>query len=384
MIIQKDKQQYQSFMSLERPSDDTLLIRISGVWEIGQNLPSALDVYDQVAPQTQIRNIIFDSTDLASWDSTLLTFLIRVNELSVQAGIAIKRDGLPTGVQRLLALALEGLGKKAGHKEEPVEPFLARIGDATLRIIESTAGMFAFIGEAAFAFINFFMGKARFRSSDMVLTIEECGAQALPIISLVSALVGVIVAFVGIVQLRLFGAEIYIANVVGIAMAREMGALMTAIIMMGRTGAAFAAQLGTMEVNEEIDALKTLGISPMEFLVIPRIIALVLMMPLLCLYSDIMGILGGALVGIGMFDLSITQYYDQTLQLLNLTQFSIGFIKSAVFAVLIAVSGCYYGMHCGRSASSVGDATTSAVVTGIVLIVVADGIFAVITNALGI
>jgi phospholipid/cholesterol/gamma-HCH transport system permease protein len=347
-------------------------------------MPSALDVYDQVTAQTQIRSIIFDSTDLASWDSTLLTFLIKFIDLCAQAGISIERDGLPSGVQRLLALALEAMEKRAGHSEEPVEPFLARIGETTLSIIRSTAEMFAFIGEAASAFINLLMGKARFRSSDMMLTIEECGAQALLIISLISALVGVIVAFVGIVQLRLFGAEIYIANVVGIAMAREMGALMTAIIMMGRTGAAFAAQLGTMEVNEEIDALKTLGISPMEFLVMPRIIALVLMMPLLCLYSDIVGILGGALVGIGMFDLPITQYYNQTLQLLNLTQFSIGIIKSAVFAVLIAVSGCYYGMHCGRSASSVGEATTSAVVTGIVLIVVADGIFAVITNALGI
>lgn len=371
-------------MSFGRPSAKALLIRLCGSWEIGLRLPSAHEVQKQFALNPQIRGIIFDSTGLTGWDSALLTFLIRIIELCTQAGITVEKDGLPTGVQRLLALALEALEKKAVHKEEPVEPFLARIGETTLRIIRSTAGMFAFIGEATSAFINLFMGRARFRSSDMVLTLEECGAQALPIVSLISALVGVIVAFVGIVQLRLFGAEIYIADVVGIAMAREMGALMTAIIMMGRTGAAFAAQLGTMEVNEEIDALKTLGISPMEFLVMPRIIALVLMMPLLCLYSDIVGILGGALVGIGMFDLSITQYYDQTVQALNLTQFSIGITKSAVFAVLIALSGCYYGMHCGRSASSVGEATTSAVVTGIVLIVVADGIFAVITNALGI
>ena len=384
MTIQKDKLQTQGLISFDRPSEDTLLMRISGAWEIGQDLPSAPDVYVQVSAQTHLKTIFFDSTELARWDSTLLTFLIKVIELCAQAGISVERDGLPTGVRRLLALALEALEKKAARGQEPIEPFLARIGKTTLGIIESTAGMFAFIGETFFAFINLFMGRASFRTSDMVLTIGECGPQALPIVSLISALVGVIVAFVGIVQLRLFGAEIYIANVVAIAMAREMGALMTAIIMMGRTGAAFAAQLGSMEVNEEIDAFRTLGISPIEFLVMPRIIALVLMVPLLCLYSDIVGIVGGALIGIGMFDLSITQYYDQTLQALTLTQFSIGFIKSAVFAVLIAMSGCYYGMHCGRSASSVGDATTSAVVTGIVLIVVADGIFAVITNALGI
>ncbi|HPR51176.1 MAG TPA: ABC transporter permease [Deltaproteobacteria bacterium] len=382
MIIQDDKEQSQRFMRLERPSDDTVLMRLCGTWKIGQNLPSALDMYDRIAIHTRIKTIIFDSTDLGSWDSTLLTFLIRIIELCGEKGITVERGGLPTGVQKLLSLAMEALEKKALHKEETPGPFLARIGEITLNITQSAAGMFAFIGEATTAFIRLIMGRARFRSSDMVLTIQECGPQALPIVSLISALVGVIVAFVGIIQLRLFGAEIYIANVVGIAMAREMGALMTAIIMMGRTGAAFAAQLGTMEVNEEIDALKTLGISPMEFLVMPRIIALVLMMPLLCLYSDIVGILGGAVIGIGMFDLSITQYYDQTLHALNLTHFSIGIIKSAVFAVLIALSGCYYGIHCGRSASSVGDATTSAVVTGIVLIVVADGIFAIITNAL--
>jgi ABC-type transporter Mla MlaB component len=158
MIIQKDKQQSQGFMSLDRPSDDTLLIRFSGDWEINQNMPSALDVYEQVAAQKQIRSINFDSTDLASWDSTLLTFLIKFIELCAQAGISIERDGLPSGVQRLLALALEAMEKKAGHKEEPVEPFLARIGETTLIIIRSTAEMFAFIGEAAFAFINMFMG----------------------------------------------------------------------------------------------------------------------------------------------------------------------------------------------------------------------------------
>jgi phospholipid/cholesterol/gamma-HCH transport system permease protein len=154
--------------------------------------------------------------------------------------------------------------------------------------------------------------------------------------------------------------------------------------MAGRTGAAFAAQIGTMQVNEEVDALITMGVSPMEFLVLPRMIALIVMMPLLCLYANLVGILGGFVVGTGMFDISFTQYMEQTRLALNLTHFGLGIFKSAIFGVLVAIAGCLRGMECGRSASAVGDAATSAVVTSIVLIVVTDGLFAVITNIIGI
>jgi len=154
--------------------------------------------------------------------------------------------------------------------------------------------------------------------------------------------------------------------------------------MAGRTGAAFAAQLGTMQVNEEIDALSTFGLSSMEFLVLPRMIALILMMPVLCVFADLMGLLGGALVGVGMLDLSVTQYVNETLHGVTLIDFAVGIVKSAVFGVLVAVAGCLRGIQCGRSASAVGLAATSAVVTGIVFIIVTDGIFAVITSVLGI
>jgi len=163
-----------------------------------------------------------------------------------------------------------------------------------------------------------------------------------------------------------------------------MGAMMTAIIMAGRTGAAFAAQLGTMQVNEEIDALRTLGISPIDFLVLPRMIALVLMLPLLCLYANLMGILGGAMVGVGMLDLSVVQYFNETRDAIRLTDFMAGLFKSGVFGILIALSGCLRGMQCGRSSSAVGLAATSAVVTGIVAIVVADAVLTVIYDLLGI
>ena len=187
-------------------------------------------------------------------------------------------------------------------------------------------------------------------------------------------LVGLILAFVGAIELKMFGAQIFVADVVGIGMVRIMGAIMTGIIMAGRTGASFAAQIGTMQVNEEIDALQTLGISPMEFLVLPRMVALIVMMPLLCLYADLMGIVGGIVVGTGMLDLSLTEYLNRTREAVTMTHLWIGLFHSAVFGVLVAMAGCLRGMQCGRSASAVGEATTSAVVTSIVAIVVATAV----------
>jgi phospholipid/cholesterol/gamma-HCH transport system permease protein len=275
--------------------------------------------------------------------------------------------------------------ERAGVRRTESRPsFLALVGLETIALWQSLGQMLQFLGEAMESFGRLTIGRARFRRSDFFEIIFECGAAALPIVTLISFLVGLILAFVGAIQLTQFGAQIYVADLVGIAMAREMGALMTAIIMSGRTGAAFAAQLGTMQVNEEIDALTTFGLSPMDFLVLPRMIALILMMPLLCIYSDLMGILGGALVGVGMLKLSVIEYVNATINGVSLTDFSVGIFKSSIFGVLVAICGCMRGIQCGRSASAVGLAATSAVVTAIVFIIVTDGLFAVLTNALGI
>jgi phospholipid/cholesterol/gamma-HCH transport system permease protein len=258
------------------------------------------------------------------------------------------------------------------------------VGEKAIELSQSTAETVGFFGEAFSAFLRFLRGRARFRRSDLLLFIEDCGADALPIVTLISALVGLILAFVAAIQLRMFGAQIYVADLVGIAMVRLMGAVMTGVVMAGRTGAAFAAQLGTMQVNEEIDALKTLGISPMDFLVLPRMLALMLMMPLLCLYADLMGILGGALVGITMLNLSPMEYYHQTVAAVRLSYVLIGLLHGVVFAILIALAGCLRGMQCGRSASAVGDAATSAVVTSIVSSVVATAIITFMCDVIGI
>ena len=226
-------------------------------------------------------------------------------------------------------------------------------------------------------------GRAQYRRSDFLAVLQECGPEALPIIALISLLVGMILAFLGSVQLKMFGAEIFVANGVAMGMVREMGALMTGILMAGRTGAAFAARLGTMQVNEEVDALQTMGFSPMEFLVLPRAMALIIMMPLLSIYANVLGILGGAIVGILMLDLTPTQYYLQTLSSITLSSVVSGLVKSSVFGVLVAISGCMQGIRCGRSASAVGEATTAAVVNAIVSIVVADSIISIIYTITG-
>jgi phospholipid/cholesterol/gamma-HCH transport system permease protein len=375
----------QGGLSFIQSQDGTLVIRLVGAWSLKAGIPSAADIQGQFASTTGIsRRIAFDSRELTSWDSSVLTFLVEVSELCRQRGIPMDREGLPLGVQKLLALA-EAVPERKGARREVTEAsFLERVGTGTLGFAASTKEMLAFLGDMTVTFIALFRLKARYRASDLFLLIQQCGAQALPIVTLISFLVGVILAFVGAVQLKQFGAQIYVADLVGIAMMREMGAMMTGIIMAGRTGAAFAAQLGTMKVTQEIDAFTTAGFSPLEFLVLPRVMALILMMPLLCLYADFVGVIGGAVIGVGMLDLSWTTYFNETANAISLTDITGGVFKASVYGVLIALSGCLRGLQSGNSSSAVGDAATSAVVTGIVAIVVACGIFAVVFYILGI
>ena len=330
---------------------------------------------------TRIR---FESSRLEGWDSSLVVFMNTFVDRCAAANIDIDTQGLPSGARRLLDLSKSGLSSLETAPSSSTPSQLARIGAAGIDAIAAIGRTLDFIGELVLSGLRLITGRARVRSIDVWRVVQECGWEALPIVSLISILVGLILAFMGAVQLQMFGAQIFIADLVGIGMAREMGAVMTAVIMAGRTGAAFAANIGTMQVNEEIDALKTLGVSPIDYLVLPRTAALVLMMPLLCIYSDFMGILGGMLVGVGVFDISATQYLAQTQKALEVTHLSIGVVKSGFFGLIVAFCGCMQGMHCGRSAADVGKATTSAVVIAIVYIVVADGLFAVLTNTLGI
>ncbi|HUK40189.1 MAG TPA: ABC transporter permease [Candidatus Acidoferrales bacterium] len=365
-------------------SGEAIVIRLAGAWRLHGGFPSATLVQRELESAPTVHGVVLEAKQLTSWDSSVLTFLVEVSELCRQRGITMDRAGLPAGVRRLLELAEAVPEKKGARKEEIETPLLERIGKSAIGAGDSLVEMLGFLGDMSVTFVRLLRMNVRFRAVDLMLLIQQCGAQALPIVTLISFLVGIILAFVGAVQLRQFGAQIYVADLVGIAMVREMGAMMTGIIMAGRTGAAFAAQLGTMKVTQELDAFTTMGFSPLEFLVLPRVIALVLMMPLLCLYSDFVGILGGAAIGVGMLDLSWTTYLRETTNAINLTGLFGGVFKSAVYGVLIALSGCLRGIQCGNSSSAVGDAATSAVVTGIVAIVTACGIFAVVFYVLGI
>jgi phospholipid/cholesterol/gamma-HCH transport system permease protein len=370
-------------LAFDVADESTLVVRLSGTWKLRSGMPSGETFAGELKSRSP-RRVAFEAAGLKDWDSSVISFLTQVSAVCQEQNIEQDRAALPEGLRRLLELA-EAVPEKKGARSETVrEPFLARIGKAMIGATESATDMLSFLGEATIALAKAMVGRARFRFSDLAVLIQDCGADALPIVTLISFLVGTILAFVGAVQLEQFGAAIYVADLVGIAMVREMGAMMTGIIMAGRTGAAFAAQLGTMKVTQEIDALTTMGFSPIEYLVVPRMVALILMMPLLCLYADLMGILGGAAVGVGMLNLTFKTYAQETFAAVTIGHLAGGIFKASVYGILIAISGCLRGTQCGSSASAVGDAATSAVVTGIVFIVVACGIFAFLFNILGI
>ncbi len=371
-------------LTLLRLPDATLTVRLSGEWKLGRQLPQGEELRRQIESGGPVSRITFDTQAMTGWDSGLIIFLTSIIEIGSEMHITVDKDGLPPGVQRILALASAVPERKGVRREEARTSFLDKLGDYAIAFWRSNLEMLGFIGDAAVAFVKLTLGKAQFRPSDLLLTMQECGAQALPIVSLISILVGLILAFIGAIQLKIFGAQIYVASLVGIGMVRALAAIMTGIIMAGRTGASFAAQLGTMQVNEEIDALKTLGVSPMEFLVLPRMLALFLMMPLLSLYADLMGILGGLIIGVSILDLNFMEYYNKTRTSVHLNDLWVGLFSAAVFGVLVALAGCLRGIQCGRSAAAVGEATTSAVVTSIVSIVVAMAVITFVCNVLNI
>ena len=355
----------------------TLEIHLLGCWQIDCALPPFDEIFAQIDSNCHTVQIHTDA--LTQWDSLLIVFLTRLNTLCEKQDIQVDLAQIPAGARQLLNLA-------AAVKETNTAPassppgFVSRIGLATLRLFASGRRVARFTGEIISELMLVLRRKSYFRSRDFWYFVQSSGAEALPIVSLIAFLVGIILAFVGAIQLAMFGAEIYVANLVALGMVLEMGAIMSGVIMAGRTGASFAAQLGTMQVSEEIDALQTMGIDPVGFLVLPRMLALLFMMPLLCVYADLLGIIGGAIIGVFMLDIAPVEYFRQTLHAITLSQCSQGIIKSVVFGLLVAFSGCYQGIRCGRSASAVGEATTRAVVMGIVLIVVSDAIMTMLFN----
>jgi phospholipid/cholesterol/gamma-HCH transport system permease protein len=366
------------------PRADAARLHLTGAWRVERQLPRLESVGALLAEQPQVRRLGFDTSALDDWDSGLVAFIAGLERLCRERNITCDSNALPDGLQALLELARAVPQRAAqGHLPEHRASFLERFGSDFMDLLQSTGEIMAFFGEGVLAVRRLLLGRARFRHSELWLIIQESGADALPIVGLVSFLVGMILGYIGDQQLAQFGARIYVADLVGLATVVQMGALITAIVMAGRTGAAFAAQLGSMQANEEIDALRTLGIEPMEFLVLPRMLALILMTPLLAIYADVLGILGGAFVGTVVGGVTLTAYMIETQAAIGWNHIAQGLICAVVYGAIVAASGCLRGMQCGRSAAAVGQATTSAVVTAIVFIVIAAAVLTIIFDAIG-
>jgi len=365
-------------------ADDTLTVALSGDWLLGRTLPGIDPILARLRAAPPPGALRFDASALGEWDTGLVAALVAIHRGAEAQGVSLDESGLPDGARQLLSLAFAVRERADARRHARDQRFLAVVGNKVLRVAGRSRELLEFVGELVFSFGRLFRGTATYLRSDLVQFIQQAGAEALPIVSLIGFLIGMIFAFVGVMQLQHFGAGIYTADLVAIAMIREMAPIMTAIIMAGRTGAAYAAEIGTMRVNEEVDALTTLGLHPVDFLVMPRVIALVAMMPMLTLYGGLMGILGGTVVGLAMLDVSLVQYTTQTVNSVDLNSLLGGLFKSVVYGALVAIAGCQQGMACGNSAMAVGQSTTRAVVMGIVLIVVSASILTVIYINLGI
>jgi phospholipid/cholesterol/gamma-HCH transport system permease protein len=363
-----------------------VVLQLSGDWLVSaDNMLAPADLAPIHAALSGVRRVRLEAAGLGAWDSALIAFVMSLESApaNTSRGLAIDPGGLPEAAQRLLALARTS--------DAPPVPALPPRTTPTERVgrwaIECGARLTAWaeaIGLLIFSVRPAMTGRGHTRRADVLALMRDSGAAALGIVAIANFLVGAILAFVGAIQLRRFGAEIYVANLIGVAVVREMAALMTAIVMAGRTGGAYAAQLATMQGNEEIDALRALGIRPDEYLVLPRVAALVAMMPVLYFYACFVGLLGGLTVSVLMLAISPEQFLDQLRLAVLPTEFYIGLAKSITFGAFIALAGCQIGLRAGRSADDVGHAATRAVVVSIIGIIALDAVFAACSDVIGI
>lgn len=360
-----------------RLDGNLLEVELTGDWKMTRSRPSWIAVLGAQNPE----RIRLRVDQVGKWDSSLLLFLFAAQQWCRVTGAYCDTDALPEKIRTLLAQI--ATSHETSVPFDRSENLFIAVGTATQDALEKIRAMFQFVGDCVIGAVQLVKTPRKFRWADCLQEMQQCGAMALPIVSLVSFLVGVTLAYTGALVLRQYGGDIYVADLIGLAMVREMGAVMTGVVLAGRTGAAFAATLGNMKANEEIDAFESLGISPVSFLVLPRMLALALMLPLLALYSNALGILGGMAVAYGTLSISPPAYWVETLTAIGLSDVFVGVIKAVMFGLLVGLAGCLRGLQAERSAAGVGQAATSAVVTAILLIIVADAIFAVAFNVLG-
>ena len=352
-------------------------VALEGAWRLEGGTPR----WEAVVGAGKPAAVRLRADGVSQWDTSLVAFIGEAERWCADAGVACDAAPLPGKMRLLGGQFAEAL--RAGPRVEHMQSLLVEVGLSTRDAMSGGRNILQFIGECWIALKRLVLGQAGIRWDDCIAEMQKCGAMALPIVSLISFLVGVTLAYSGAIVLRRFGGDIWVADLIGVAMTREMGAMMAGIVLAGRTGAAYAAEIGSMKANEEIDALTVLGISPVRFLVLPRVIALGLMMPLLALYANCLGILGGMAVAYTTLDIPPAAYWVEMLTIVDLPDVTVGVIKSIAFGLIVGLAGCRRGLQADNNAAGVGRAATSAVVTAILFIIVADAVFAVLFHAIG-
>jgi len=360
-----------------RSENGTLVTVLAGDWKLGQDSPH----FDSLvtggsANAGATRALAFDASGLGEWDSSLLVFLSQARDYAEAKKLELDRSALPEQIGRLLALSEAVPERSTTDDADTSQPasVVNRLGTAALGTWSNLRDLLTFMGEVALAMSKLPSRRVHMRWREFWVVVQSNSSGALPIVTLIALLIGVIIAFLGVVVLERFGAGYYASYLVGFGVLREMGALMTGIIMAGRTSAGFAAELGSMKINEEIDAFVTLGISPVEHLVVPRMLGIFFMMPLLTLYADFVGIVGGMAVAVSLLNLTTTQFIGGLLSAVTLSDALFGVFKGVIFGLIIGFAGCLKGLQTGSDAGAVGRAATSAVVLGITLIILANAV----------
>ncbi|SMH33203.1 ABC transporter permease [Azospirillum agricola] len=365
-----------------------------GVWSIGpagrwtlESAKPAAEALKALRPERSGGPVRLDLGRLDALDTVGAYLLARLADRLAAEGHAVAVEGVrPEHAALFDAVREAGQAPPQPHgtAHHPIIDMVIRTGRTTIEAVREAGDLISFLGLVTITFARLLLKPSRLRLTSVMFHIEQTGLNALPILGLLSFLIGVVLAFQGADQLKRFGAELYVVNLLGISVLREIGVLMTAIIVAGRSGSAFTAQIGTMKVNQEVDAIGTMGLDPIELLVVPRALALMVTLPLLVFYADVMGLFGGAVMSYATLDITFGQFIRQLHTAVGINTVLAGLIKAPVFALVIAIVGCYEGMKVSGSAESVGTLTTKAVVEGIFLVIVIDAVFSVLFSMLGV
>jgi phospholipid/cholesterol/gamma-HCH transport system permease protein len=362
------------------PESGTLTLIMTGRWD-SDTTGTWWHHGQRMLAQSKPRRVVIDASGVSYCDGAGVAFLVDLQQWQARTGGDFAIQGLPEEFRRLLDIyGRISIDRPTGRRRE-VLSLVERVGEAAVRLWQDVHALLSFVGELALTLLRAARHPGLVRWRDAWLVAEQAGANALPLIALIGLLLGLILAFQSAIPMRRFGADIFVANLIGLGMLREMGPLITAIILAGRSGSAFAAELGTMKVREEIDALSTMGLEPVRFLVLPRVLAAVAMTPLLTVFANLFGLIGGAIV-MRSLGYPLITYVNQILSAVTVGDLLGGLIKSLAYGIVVAAIGCLRGLQAKTGASAVGQSTTSAVVSGIVLIAIVDGIFAIVFYAL--